>query len=163
MPASPERGAKSRLHYLLRHLDVTRGYTRRVAERIPVDRLDWSPAPGLPSIADKLRYIGARGRWVYVERALGRPPAYPGHGPELCYGREGILAFLDGLHAESLSLLRSMEDAELDRYVQAPNGAELPVWRWLQSMVEEEAQVRGQVELMLNLAGIPVRELAHIA
>lgn len=160
--ASPP-SAKSRLYYLLRHLDVTRGYTRRVAERVPTDRLEWSPGPGLPSIADKLRHIGASGRWVYVEGALGMPPAYPGHGPELCYGREGILAFLDGLHAESLRLLKTMDDAALDRYVQTSDGAEVPVWRWLQSMVDEEAQARGQVELMLGLVSMDVPELARSA
>lgn len=150
-PVAPA-ATKSRLFYLLRHLDVTRGHTRRLAERIPADRLDWSAAPGLPSIADRLRHIAATGRWIYVEAALGLPAADPGHGPELGYGREGLLALLDGLHAESLALLRAMGDAELDRFVRTETGAEIPVWRWLQSMVEQEAQLRGEIELMLALS-----------
>lgn len=164
-PASPSApvAARSRLFYLLRHLDVTRGHTRRLAEQITGERLEWSPGPGLPSIADQLRHIASSGRWVYVEAALGLPTAYPGHGVEQCYGREGVLAYLDSLHAESMVLLRSMRDAELDREVSIGGGAEVPVWRWLQMMAEEEARVRGQVELMLSLAVTSSSPLARTA
>lgn len=165
-PASPtpERAAaaRSRLFYLLRHLDVTRGHTRRLAENVPPGRLEWSPGPGLPSMADELRHIASSGRWVYAEAALGLPTAYPGHGVELCYGREGVLAYLDALHDESMLLLRSLSDAELDRLVPVASGAEVPVWRWLQMMAEEEARVRGQVELLLTLASA-THALAHTA
>lgn len=162
VPASPA-ATRSRLFYLLRHLDVTRGHTRRLAERVPADHLEWAPGPGLLSIADRFRQIASSGRWIYVEAALGLPTAYPGHGADLCYGREGVLAYLDGLHTESLTLLRSMSEAELDRPVQTVNGADVPVWRWLQMMVEEEAQIRGQIELLLAIAHAQRSPLARTA
>lgn len=161
VPASPA-AARSRLYYLLRHLDVTRGRTLRLAERVPASHLEWAPGPGLDSIGDRFRHIGSSGRWIYVEQALGLPPAYPGHGPELCYGREGILAYLHDLHAESLTLLKSMSDEELDRFVPTAEGADVPTWRWLQMMAEEEASVRGQIELMLALAGSAPRVLSRV-
>lgn len=162
MPVRPA-AERSRLFYLLRQLDVARGHTRRLAASVPADRLEWNPGPGMPSIADQLRHIASSGRWTYVEGALGLPAAYPGYGVDLCYGQEGVLAYLDALHVESMILLRSLTDAELDRSVPTGGTAEVPVWRWLQMMVEEETRVRGQVEFMLSLASAAPPTLARSA
>lgn len=143
-----------RLTDLLRAIDTARGRTVRLARLVPEAVLDWSPAPGAFSCADVLRHLAASERQLFAEVAMGRPSRYAGHGPSLAYGREGVLAYLDRMHAETMALLGSLDEDGLDRLVTTPTGAHLPVWRWLQLMAEHEAHHRGQLYLMLRLLGV---------
>lgn len=143
-----------RLTDLLRALDTARGRTVRLARLVPEAALDWRPAPGAYSCADLLRHLAAAERDLFVEVAMGRPSRYAGHGPTLAYGREGVLAFLDAMHVESMALLETLDDDALDRAVTTPTGAHLPTWRWLQLLTEHEAHHRGQLYLMLRLLGV---------
>ncbi|MGE0360567.1 MAG: DinB family protein [Vicinamibacterales bacterium] len=157
-PALPERLAD-----LLRALDTARGRTARLAAGIPDSAFDWAPTPGAFTCADLLRHLAAAERHLFVEVALGGVSRYPGHDKSLAYGREGVLAYLDAMHEESMALLQRLDDEALERRVAPPTGAQIPTWRWLQLMTEHEAHHRGQLDLMLRLLGVETPRLFGIA
>lgn len=143
-----------RLVELLRALDTARGRTVRLARLIPESLLDWAPTPDAFTCADIVRHLAATERFLFTEVAMGRPSRYPGHDRSLAYGREGVLAYLDDLHEQSMQLLETLPDDRLDRMVTTLSGAQIPAWRWLQLAVEHEAHHRGQLYLMLRLRGV---------
>jgi len=153
-PAMPVR-----LVDLLRAFDTARGRTARLAARIPESALDWAPTPETFTCADIVRHLAAAERHLFVEVAVGGTSRYPGHDRSLAYGREGVLAYLDAMHEQSMALLQRLDDDALERRVVTPAGAPLPTWRWLQLMVEHEAHHRGQLDLMLRLLGVETPQL----
>jgi uncharacterized damage-inducible protein DinB len=144
---------------LLRAVDTARARTARLAALVPESSLDWAPAPGAYTCADLLRHLAATERFTFVEIAMGGRSRYPGHDRRLAYGKEGVLAYLDTMHEQSMALLRTLDEAALDRLVTTPTGAQIPTWRWLQLMTEHEAHHRGQLYLMLRLLGVPTPAL----
>ena len=143
-----------RLVDLLRAVDTARGRTARLAALIPESALDWAPAPGAYTCADIVRHLAATERYMFVEIAVGGASRYPGHDRRLAYGKEGVLAYLDTLHEQSMILLRTLDEDALERRVTTPTGAQIPTWRWLQLMTEHESHHRGQLYLMLRLLGV---------
>jgi len=139
---------------LLRAVDTARARTARLAALVPESSLDWAPAPGAYTCADMLRHLAATERFTFVEIAMGGRSRYPGHDRRLAYGKEGVLAYLDTMHEQSMALLRTLDEAALERLVTTPTGAQIPTWRWLQLMTEHEAHHRGQLYLMLRLLGV---------
>ena len=131
-----------------------RGRTRRVAQCIPPDRLEWRPAPGKFSFGDLVRHLATIERWMYAETVAGRPSRYAGCGPELADGFEAVLAFLDRLDAESREIFGCLSDADLERKCLTPAGTPITTWKWLRAMVEHETHHRGQLYLMLGLIGV---------
>jgi uncharacterized damage-inducible protein DinB len=143
-----------RLVDLLRAFDTARGRTVRLAGCIPEPALDWAPTPAAFTCADIVRHLAAAERFTFVEIAVGGTSRYPGHDKSLAYGKEGVLAYLDTLHEQSMALLQTLDDDALERRITTPAGAQIPTWRWLQLMVEHEAHHRGQLYLMLRLLGV---------
>ena len=139
---------------LLRAFDTARGRTARLAALIPESALDWAPSPGAFTCADIVRHLAAAERFMFVEIAVGGTSRYPGHDKALAYGKEGVLAYLDTMHEQSMALLQTLDDAALERRITTPAGAQIPTWRWLQLMAEHEAHHRGQLYLMLRLLGV---------
>ncbi|MGD9905373.1 MAG: DinB family protein [Vicinamibacterales bacterium] len=148
---------------LLRAVDTARGRTSRLAARIPENALEWAPTPQAFTSADLVRHLAAAERYLFVEIALGRPSRYPGHDRSLAYGKEGVLAYLELMHEQSMTLLQGLDDEALERRVTAPTGAALPTWRWLQLLVEHEAHHRGQLALMLRQLGVESPPLFGLA
>lgn len=154
-PDRPRPPAMSiRVVDLVRAVDTARGRTARLAALVPESALDWAPAPGAYTCADIVRHLAAAGRFLFAEIALGGRSRYPGHGKSLAYGREGILAYLDAMHEQTMAMLQTLDEAAIERRVTTPAGAEIPAWRWLQLMVEHEAHHRGQLYLMLRMLGV---------
>ena len=104
--------------------------------------------------ADIVRHLAAAERFIFVEVALGGTSRYPGHDKALAYGKEGVLAYLDTMHEQSMALLQKLDDRALEHRITTPAGAQIPTWRWLQLMAEHEAHRRGQLDLMLRLIGV---------
>jgi uncharacterized damage-inducible protein DinB len=139
----------------LAYWDGFRGRTRRVAECIPAEHIEWAPREGAFTFGDLLRHLGAIERWMFAENACGRPSRYPGHGRDLADGHDAVLAYLDAMHAEAMDVLRTLTPEALRAPATTPAGAAMPAWKWLRAMVEHEAHHRGQLYLMLNLLRVP--------
>jgi uncharacterized damage-inducible protein DinB len=138
----------------LSYYEKVRGRTLRVAAAIPRERFDWTYREGKFTFADLLRHLGAIERYMFAENARLRPSRYPGHGRELADGPDEVMAFLDRTHRESVAILAALSDEDLKRRCMTPGGAELPVWKWLRSMVEHEIHHRGQIYVYLSMLGI---------
>jgi uncharacterized damage-inducible protein DinB len=143
----------------LRYWSNVRARTRRLVPLIPEPRLEWRPAPGAFSPGDLVRHLAAIERWMFAENVAGRPSRYPGHGEELARGAEAVLAYHDAMHAEAMAVFAALDEERLRARCATPGGAELPVWKWLRSMVEHEAHHRGQLYLHLALLGVPTPPL----
>ena len=148
-----------RVTALVEHWIRVRARTMRVADQVPADRIEWSPGEGAMTFGDLIRHLAVAERWMFIENAMGRPSRYTSHGRELAEGRAQVLAFAQSLHADAVAELKQLTDLQLDRRIATPAGASMAAWKWLRAMVEHEAHHRGQMYLMLRLAGIPTPPL----
>jgi len=138
----------------LRYFDGFRARTLRVASCIPQEEIEWRIHPRAFSFGDTLRHLGAIERYMFTENACQRPSRYPGHGRELASGHDGVLQFVDRMHAQSRSLLAELSTDDLEAKCSTPAGVQITVWKWLRAMVEHEAHHRGQIYLALGALGV---------
>lgn len=131
----------------------------RVLEALGPEDLEWAPTPGAFTFGDLFRHLAGLERFMYAENVQGRPSAYPGHGVELAPGLDGVRAYVDRCHAESLVLFGTLTDADLRAPCVNPAGAQMAIWKWLRAMAEHEAHHRGQLYLMASLRGRTVAPL----
>ena len=143
------------LQSFLDYLASVHARTRRVIACIPADALAWVPAPGRWSAGDQVRHLAGIERWMYAETVQGRPTRYPGHGRVLADALDAVLDYHARLHAESVAIFASLDDAAMERKSTTPAGAAITTWKWLRLMLEHEAHHRGQLYLMLGLRGVP--------
>jgi len=144
---------------LVRYIDRVRGRTMRVVGCVPPDKVDWTYREGKFTFGDLMRHLAAIERWMFAENVAGRPSAYPGHERELAADYDAIVEYMRRSHAEAMIIFRALTDDDLDRKCVTPAGAELPVRKWLRSMVEHEAHHRGQLYLYLGMLDIPAPPL----
>jgi uncharacterized damage-inducible protein DinB len=144
-----------RVAELCSYFEKVRARTKRVADCVPPDRLEWTWAPGKFTLGDILRHLAGIERDMYAENALGRPSRYSGCGRELADGLEAVRAYVDRCHDESMAIFRSLSDADLERLCETPAGAKLPVGKWLRLMIEHEIHHRGQLYMALGILGVP--------
>ena len=142
------------LDEFLSHFEKVRLRTRRVAECLPADRVEWSYKPGAFTLGDLVRHIAVTERYIWAETVHRRPSRYTTHGRELADGRDAVLAFLDRLHAESMTLFRALTPEQLVEKCATPEGTKLTTWKWLRMMPEHEIHHRGQLYTMLGLLGV---------
>lgn len=142
------------IHQFLAYYERIRARTRRVIDCIPADRIDWSSAPDKWTFADLIRHLAATERFMFVENAMRRPSRYPGHGPELARTHAAVLRYLDDRHAESVEMLSTLGDEDLQQQCETPGGTLITVWKWLRAMVEHEVHHRGQIYLLLGMLGV---------
>ena len=143
----------------LEYWDGLRGRTRRVAQRIPRDRLEWGPRAGAFTFGDLLRHLVTIERYMYAETVAGRPSRYTGCGRELADGYDAVFEFFDRLDTEARTIIGSLSDADLERKCLTPAGTSITTWKWLRAMCEHEAHHRGQIYLMLNMLEVPTPPL----
>jgi uncharacterized damage-inducible protein DinB len=136
------------------YFDGVRGRTLRAAACVPHEKLEWSPRAGAWSAGDLLRHLAATERYMFAENARCRPSRYPGHGRDLADGWDAVMDLAARLHAESLSIFRSLTREDLERRCETPGGASIAVWKWLRAMVEHEAHHRGQLYSLLGDLGV---------
>jgi uncharacterized damage-inducible protein DinB len=138
----------------LAYVESVRGRTRRVAEIIPPDQLEWTHRAGAFTLGDIVRHIAATERYMFAETARGNPSRYPGHGRELADGHDAVMAYLDRTHAEAVEIFAAMTPEVLAGRCTTPAGASISTWKWLRAMVEHEIHHRGQLYLMLAMLGV---------
>ncbi len=143
----------------LDNLERVRRRTRRVAECIPEDRLEWTYKPGAFTLGDLVRHIAVTERYLWAETVHNRPVRYITHGRELAESREAVLALLDRLHAESVDRFRALTPAALEGSCTTPAGTRLVTWKWLRMMPEHEIHHRGQLYTMLGMLDVPTPPL----
>lgn len=131
-----------------------RGRTKRVAECIPADRLEWTWQPGKFTLGDLVRHLAGIERYMYAENVQGKPSRYPGHGRELADGPEAVREFLGRCHAEALAIFATLTDEWLLQKCETPAGASLAVGKWLRLMIEHEIHHRGQLYMALGILGV---------
>lgn len=134
----------------LHYFDRLRGRTLRVFECAPPEDIEWRPGPDCFSFGDLLRHLAALERYMYAENAMGRPSRYPGHRETLAAGYEGVRSYAERLHQETMDLLSTLSDEDLQQKTKTPAGTPITVWKWLRTMAEHEAHHRGQIYLMLR-------------
>lgn len=133
--------------------------TRRAAETIPADRIEWTPTPGKWTFGDLLRHLAAMERFMFAENVYGRPSRYPGHARPLADGKDAVLAYHDAMHAEATAMFSGLTPERLAAKCTTPAGIQITSWKWLRAMVEHEAHHRGQIHLMLGMLGHPAAPL----
>ena len=138
----------------LHYFDSVRQRTRRIAELIPADRVEWACRPEAFSLGDLVRHIAVAERYIWAETVHNRKAAYTTHGRELADGRDAVLAFLDRMHEESMPLFRQLTPEALTGKCVAPTGVPITTWKWLRLMTEHEIHHRGQLYIYLGLLGI---------
>lgn len=133
--------------------------TTRVLDRLPEADLEWSWAPDRFTFGDLFRHLAGLERFMYAETVEGRPSRYPGHDASLARGIDGVRAYMQRCHEESLAIFRNLSDANLQRKSVTPAGASIATWKWLRAMVEHEAHHRGQLYMMASMRGIEIPPL----
>jgi len=130
-----------------------------VVRTIPPERIEWTHAPGRFTLGDLVRHLASTERWMFAENVAGRPSRYPGHGVELAAGHDGVIAYLDRMHADAVAIFSSLSDEMLQQRCTTPSGVALPTWKWLRAMIEHEVHHRGQIYLMLGMIDVPTPPL----
>lgn len=143
------------LDEFLSHFDKVRQRTRRVAECIPADRVEWAYKPGAFTLGDLVRHIAVTERYIWAETVHRRQSRYTRHGRELADGRDAVLAFMDRLHQESMTLFRELTPEMLAEKCATPEGTKLTTWKWLRMMPEHEIHHRGQLYTLLGMIDVP--------
>jgi uncharacterized damage-inducible protein DinB len=138
----------------LKYYESVRKRTTRVIEKIPPEKIEWTPKPGFFTFGDAMRHIAAIERYMFAENAKGNWSRYPGYGRELADGYDAVVRFFHRMHGETIEMLRTLTPEDLQRDCTTPAGTSLPTWKWLRAMVEHEIHHRGQMYLMLNLCEI---------
>lgn len=139
---------------LLARYASVRSRTRAVADCIPENDLERSPAPGRFTPGDLVRHVAATERWMWGENVRLRPSRYAGHGRDLAEGKGAVLRYLDRMQDETAEIIGSLTDDDLSRRCATVAGAEIEVVRWIVLMFEHEIHHRGQLYQILGEWGI---------
>ena len=144
----------SRASELCAYFEKVRARTRRVADCIPADRLEWTWAPGKFTLGDILRHLAGIERDMFAENVSGRQSRYSGCGREFADGVEAVRAYIDRCHAESMAIFGALSDEDFERTCQTPGGVNLRIGSWLRLMTEHEIHHRGQLYMALGILGV---------
>ncbi|HEV7426068.1 MAG TPA: DinB family protein [Thermoanaerobaculia bacterium] len=144
---------------LIDYFDRVRQRTMRVIACVPPERVDWTYRPGKFTFGDVMRHLTSIERWMFAENAQLRPSRYPGHGADLAATYDEIIDYMNRMHAESMSIFRTLTPEAFDSKCTTPAGAQLRVSSWLRSMIEHEIHHRGQLYLYCSILDIPTPPL----
>ncbi len=135
-----------------------RGRTRVMLDKIPPDRLDWSPVEEALTLGQLLRHIWkseqgicklARGNWEYLEKRLPEGLlAVLGEVEDL----ESELKNMEEAHREAVNLIRSLSEEELNKeYFNEKFNIRRTARENIRGLIEHEAHHRGQIALYLRI------------
>jgi uncharacterized damage-inducible protein DinB len=143
----------------LHNFEQIRGRTMRLVRRIPPDKIEWTCRTGEFTLGDLARHIAATERYVFAECAFARPSRYKGCGRELADGLDNVIAFMEGMHSESMGIFSGMTQADFEKKGTSPEGVPITAWKLLRSMLEHEIHHRGQIYVYLGILGVPAPSL----
>jgi uncharacterized damage-inducible protein DinB len=143
----------------LDYFDKVRGRTMRLVQCIPPDKIEWRCAEGKFTLGDLARHIAATERHVFAECACGGRSRYNGCGRELADGYDEVIRYMERQHAESMRMLGSISDDQLQGKCQSASGEQMTRWKLLRSMIEHEIHHRGELYAYLGVLGVAVPPL----
>lgn len=143
----------------LEYYEKLRERTLRVVKCIPPEKLEWTYQEGKFTLGDLIRHLAAMERFMFAENVQFKKSRYPGHGKELAEGYDGVLAFMNKMHHESIKIFHRLSDEDLQKKCLTPNGTPITVWKWLRAMAEHEVHHRGQIYLYLGMLDVPTPPL----
>lgn len=138
----------------LSYYERTRLITNKVIQVVPKEKLDWTYAHGKFTIADLIRHIAAIERNLFMEVIQGNLPAYKGCGKNLADGNDEVLSYFNDMHNQSIQILKSIKDIDLERKIKALDGKELTVGSFLRALIVHEIHHRGALCIYLNMLNI---------
>ena len=138
----------------LDYLSKVRERTMRLVACIPPDKVEWRAAPNKFTLGDLARHIAATERNVFTECACGGRNRYAGCSRELADGRDEIIRYMERMHRESISMLETLSDGQLQQKCESADGTPMTTWKLLRSMPEHEVHHRGELYAYLGLLGV---------
>jgi uncharacterized damage-inducible protein DinB len=138
----------------LKYFENIRERTMRVSRCVPPGKVDWFYAPGKFTLGDLLRHIAVTERYLFAENIQGHTSRYTSHSRELADGLDNILAFMERLHAESMSIFAKLSDEDLERKCRNVAGHEITISKYLRAMTEHEIHHRGELYIYLGILGV---------
>ncbi len=135
------------------YFDSVRRRTMNFIRVIPADRFDWSPRENEFTCRDLVWHLAAAEK-MFVGVVMEGQWRYPGHDQTRASSLDEAIAYLEACHAESMTALRNLNDAELYQPRPSLKGPPVKTWRWLMAMVEHEIHHRSQLAVYLTLMGI---------
>jgi hypothetical protein len=118
-----------------------------VVGAIPPNKVDWGFRPDKFTLGDLVRHIAASNAYIFLEVAKGNRSSYHGCGKEYGESYDEIVAFTERLHREAIETLSHFTTEDLQRRCTTPDGASVPVWKWLRSMVARNPSSRPDLYL----------------
>jgi uncharacterized damage-inducible protein DinB len=138
----------------LKYWESIRGRTMKIVERIPPDKLEWSPGPGRFTLGDLARHLAAIERLQFAENVHNRRSRYTGCGRDLADGYDNVVAFMKRMHEEAVQVLGTLTEAQMEQKCLTPGNTPITTWKWLRAMVEHEVHHRGQMYEILGTLGV---------
>lgn len=145
---------KETVESFLEYFERIRERSLRVIRCIPPEKIDWTYREGKFTFADIIRHLATIERYMYAENVQLKPSRYPGHGKELADGYEGVIEYMNRMHAEAVEIFRSLRDEDLQQRCVTPGGGSITIRKWLRAMIEHEVHHRGQIYLYLGMLDI---------
>jgi DinB superfamily len=131
---------------IIDYFERVRARTMRVVACVPPSSIDWTYRAGKFTLGDLIRHLASIERWMFAENAQRKPSRYPGHGRELADGYDAAIAYMREMHEQSMSIFRSLTEADLDAKCMTPGDAELTVRKWFFPLWETaRSDARGEL------------------
>ncbi len=134
----------------IQYYESIRRRTLNFIQAVPVDKLEWSPAPGEFTFGDLIRHLTAA-ESMFVGAAVHGRWKYAGHAQ---HGRQelaDLIASMNARHSEAMATLGGLADDELSNHRPSLDGPPVRVWRLLMAMIEHEIHHRSQLAMYLTL------------
>lgn len=135
------------------YFDSIRRRTLNFAQAIPEGFIDWSPKEDTFTCGDILRHLVAVETITIHTVVQDQWQAYPGHDKSLAGNPEEIIHYLEAIHADSMSMLRTLPDTALNLPRPAITGRPVKAWQLLMSVIEHEVHHRSQLSSYLEMMG----------
>ncbi len=135
------------------YFESIRRRTINYIQSVPADRVDWSPKDGEFTCGDIVRHLAA-GESMFVGAVVEGRWRYTGHDRAAGSSLDQALARLNTVHADSITALRTLDDAQLIQPRPTLKGPAVKAWRLLMAMVEHEIHHRSQLAMYLSLMGV---------
>jgi uncharacterized damage-inducible protein DinB len=138
----------------VRYYTKLRSRTKSLLACIPPESIEWAYADGKYTFGDTIRHMAALERYMWAENCQGKPSAYTGCGIDLAEGYDNVIAYMDGMHEESIAIFSALTDQDMQRKCTTPAGIQITTWKWLRAMTEHEIHHRAQLYVYLGILGV---------